>query len=312
MKRSLCLLMLSLAFVAAADAIEPGEPGTHDGPPRLDMLVHVQICPVDGAFYLTGTAGTFDKTGKVDFDYNRGAPLWMSTDLRNWSCLGYVWDRPTCFNAGRPKIGFWLDWNAPAERIDALLAQATTTPKVYQLNSEWYLVCSMNGQAILLQKSATGKPEGPYDDFAVLATRGGCPSIFSEDADTHYLVFADAWIARMAPDLTLLAEAPCPLLPKPGPDPAANRLTVGDAGVSLFKHEGRYGLFAPRWRVHQGKPSHDAVLWCADSVYGPYSETSTVLVGAGPVTVFKHGDAWKAVSAKPGKDTPRIIPFTFE
>jgi hypothetical protein len=101
-----------------------------------------------------------------------------------------VFDRVELFNRsrGRPKIGYWLDWNAPSERIDALLAHATTSPEVYHIRDGWFLLCAMNDQAILLQKSASGKPEGPYEDFTVLATRGGYPSLFIDDDMSVYLV----------------------------------------------------------------------------------------------------------------------------
>lgn len=296
------------ASPATAAAVAAGPPGTHDGPPKIEMLRDAAICPADGAYYLTGTAGSFDKSGRADFAYNRGAPLWKSADLKTWECLGYVFDRGKLLDKGRPKIGFWLDWNAPSERIDALLAQATTTPRLYRLGADWFLLCAMNDQAILLEKSTTGKPDGPYDDYTVLATRGGHPSIFTDDDGAHYLVFADAWIAKISPDLKELAEEIRPLLPAPGPNVADNRLKLGDRGTCLFKNAGRYFVFAPRWRTRGDQPSFDAVLWTADTVYGPYRETKTALAGAGSVTVFKTAEgAWKAVAGLPGNAAPRLL-----
>ncbi len=137
--------------------------------PRLDWLKDAQIHPDgDGGYYLTGTAGTLDKAGRLDFDYNPGVPLWHSTDLKNWQSRGWAWGRLEHFERakGRPKLGIWLDWSAPAGRIDGLLAQATTTPQLCRIGKDWFIVCAMNGQNILLQKSTTGKAEGPYDDFA--------------------------------------------------------------------------------------------------------------------------------------------------
>ncbi len=303
-----CLLAASLASCAEAD--EKAAPGTQRGPPRLDMLKDAQICPDgQGAYYLTGTAATLDRAGRVDFDHNRGAPLWRSRDLKTWECLGYAWDRVEHFERtrGRPRLGVWLEWSAPADRIDGRLAQATTTPELCRVGKAWYLVCAMNGQNILLQKSTSGKPEGPYEDHAYLATRGGDPSLLVDNDGTVYLVFADAWIARLKPDLRELADSPRPMLPMQAGPPGTGRLTLGDPGVNVFRHEGRYFVLAARHQVRGAKASHDAVLWSAESIYGPYQETGQVLPGTGPVAVFRADDgAWWAVSSLPCEGAPRL------
>jgi hypothetical protein len=260
MKGSMSLATVGVALaIASARAVERGTPGSHEGPAKIEFLENACITADGGVFYLTGTAGTFDKFGKVDFPYNRGAPLWKSSDLKKWEPLGYVFDRAELLNRsrGRPRIGYWLDWNAPSERIDALLAQATTSPKVYHVNDGWFLLCAMNDQAILLLKSASGKPEGPYEDFTALATRGGYPSLFIDDDKTPYLVLADAWIAKVKPDLTALAEDVRLLLPAPGPSIADNRLTLGERGAGLFKNGGTYYVFAPRWQAHDERASFE-------------------------------------------------------
>jgi beta-xylosidase len=311
-RMSLTMVGVALAVVSSRGA-DPGTPGWYDGPPKIEFLENACITADGGVYYLTGTAGTYDKSGKVDFNYNRGAPLWKSKDLQEWESLGYVFDRARLLNStrGRPKIGYWLDWNAPAERIDALLAHATTTPKVYHINGDWFMLCAMNDQAVLLQKSATGRPDGPYEDFTVLATRGGYPSLFIDDDKTPYLVLADAWIAKVKPDLTALAENIRPLLPAPGTSIADNRLTLGERGVCLFNDGGTYYVFAPRWQTHDKRASYDAVLWTSDRVYGPYVETKTILRGTGPVTVFQSNEGgWKAVAGLPNDGPPRILDFT--
>lgn len=273
-----------------------------------------------GSYYLTGTAGTLDKSGSVDFDYNRGAPLWSSDDLETWTHMGYAWDRVERFAQARGAHGrHWTDWSAPAERIDALLANATTTPKLYYIAGDWFLLCAQNNQNVFVFKSESGKPEGPYVDHGYLATRGGWPSFFVDDVPAPlnapggktvravYLVLGDGWIARMKPDLKEAAEDIRPLLPAAGAA-GAGRLTLGDCGVALFKRDGRYQLLAARWFVRDGKPSHDAVLWQADHVYGPYRQTDVVLPDTGPVSVFQDGlGQWKAVASHPVENAPRIL-----
>lgn len=309
-KRVLLILFLCcLAFLAVA--IEPGELGTLEGPPRREMLEEPFIFVHDGTYYLTGTAGTYDKAGMVDFDFNRGAPLWKSPDLETWENLGYVFDRVQLLKQRKTSIGFWRDWNAPSERIDAFLSQATTSPKIYRFDKDWFLLCAMNDQAILLQKSESGKPQGPYADYTVLATRGGYPSIFSDDDGSRYLVFADGWIARIKPDMKALAEEIRPFSVDPLPSIADSRLTLGDRGVCLFKRGDKYYAIAPRWTVRSESPSYDAFLWVADKVYGPYRETGTVLAGAGRVSVFEGKEGWKAVSAPPGGGVLKIFDLVF-
>jgi beta-xylosidase len=296
------MVILHLA-VAVASSLAHGDapPGHHDGPPRLDHLRDAAIC-ADGAggWLLTGTAGTFDRSGKVDFDYNRGAPLWRSRNLSNWSDGSYAWDRVQHLAQGKPKLGIWTVWGAPADRIDGLLACATTTPRLYQVQGAWYLLCAQNGANILVQRA--DKPEGPYQDHGYLATRGGTPSLFQDDDAALYLVFADGWFARLQSDLHELAEAPRPL----AVDPASGRQTLGDPGVAVFKRGTAYQALAARWRVRDGKPVHDAVLWTSSTLAGPYAETATYLPDTGPVTVFADGATWKAVSSRTAA-TPRIV-----
>jgi hypothetical protein len=307
MKAITGLLMTALTAMAA-EPVAPEAPGAYEGPPKIEMVRDAFVTFADGTYYLTGTAGTYDKSGNVDYQYNRGGPLFKSEDLVNWESLGYAWDRVVLYQKSRkPGIGFWLDWQAPSERIDALLALATTTPKIYRIDDAWYMLCAMNDQAVLMQKSVSGKPEGPYEDFTVYATRGGYPSLFTDDYGSRYLLFADGWIAKITPDLKTLAEEIRPLSIAPAGSPADSRMTIGGRGVCLFKNGGTYYAFAPQWRESGGKPSMDAVLWTANNVYGPYTETKTALQGAGRVTVFKAGSQWKAVAGMLKDGAPQIL-----
>ena len=301
LRRLIVFLCFGFSFVWA-------EPGDLSGEPRLDFLKDAFVAPDgSGGWYLTGTAGTRDRSGVCDFDYNRGAPLWHSTDLKKWESKGYAWDRAVQLASGKPAIGIWLDWSAPGERLDGLLAQATTTPRLYRINGEWFLLCAMNSQNVLLQKSTSGKAEGPYEDFAYLVTRGPEPSFFISDAGEVYLIYADGWIAKMDASLKKTAEAPRPLAVA-SKEPGDHWLQVGERNVALFEKAGKFFVLAPRWRVKDGKASCDAVLWSAADIYGPYSETGTVLEGFGPASVFRKDDgSWHAVSALPcGADGPRI------
>lgn len=298
-------LLVSTAGLTAA------QPGDLAGPPRLDMLEDAAIVHHGGVYYLTGTAGTFDNNRQVDFAYNRGAPLFRSNDLQSWENLGYMWDRFEHYERtnGRPPKGIWTDWAAPAEEIDALLSQATTHSRLYEIDGKWYLLCSMNNQNLLVQRSTSGKPEGPYDDYAYLVTRAPDASLFFDDDGSVYLIYAEGWIAPVKRDLSALLAPPKPIAVQ-STAPGQGPLFVGErGGVALFKRDGSYHLLAPRHVVRKGQSSHDAFLWVADNVAGPYRLTNVVLEGSGPVSVFQTPNGeWGAVSGLPtGANGPRFI-----
>jgi len=291
------------------------EPGTMGGAPRVDLLMDGFILS-DGAggYWLTGTAGTLDGAGRADFDFNRGAPLFHSGDLQEWKPVGsgYNWDRVEHLvrTDSKPKLGIWMDWSAPGERLDGLLAQATTAPKLYLFKGSWFLLCSMNRQNLLLQKSIGKGPEGPFEDYAFIASRAPDASFFLDEDGQVYLIYAEGWIARMESDLKGLAEDPRPLMVETEA-PGSGPLMLGQrGGVSLFKRDGQYHLLAPMHQIRDGRASHDALLWVSDSVYGPYRRTDIFLEGSGPVSVFQKSDsAWVAVSALPADTSgPRLIP----
>ncbi len=293
---------------------EPGQPGTQTGSPRLDMLRDAYIAPDgNGGYYLTGTAGTFDRSGRPDYDHNRGVAMWHTTDLARWAPLGYVWDRVEHFRSvRRPKLGAWPDWGVPAGRIDGLLAQATTTPQLHRIKGHWYILCAMNDRNVLVQRSVSGRPQGPYRDHGYLVTRGQRPWLFVDDDERIYLLFGEGWIARVAPDLTKLAESPRLLRPETSSKPGGGRHTLGEAGLCLFRKGDTYYAFAPRWVAADGRGRCDAFLWKASSPYGPFKPTGVSIAGSGPVTVFRGpGGRWQAVTSRSFQAVPRIIPVRF-
>jgi len=271
-------------------------------------LRDADITIVDGSYYLTGTLGSLDKTGAVDFDYNAGVALWRSADGRDWEPLGLVWDRAERYQKLGRRAGKWKEWNAPSEQIDALLANASTTPSIYRHKGDWYLLLSQNQHATFIFKSETGMPEGPYADHAQLATGGGYPSFFFDQDGTVYLVLAEGWIAPMKPDLSGLA-APIRRLQTDLAADGSGWMFPGERGVSLFKRDGKYHLLAARWGVRDGQAAHDAHLWIADAINGPYRRSGAVLPDTGPARAFQLPDGrWFAVASTPVEEQPRILP----
>jgi len=281
-------------------------------PPLGLPLRDASITIVDGTWYLTGTVGTDDNTGAVDFDYNGGTPLWRAPDGKDWESLGLVWDRAERFEAlgGPPsRAGKWVEWTPPGERLNALLANATTTPSIYKHEGSWYLLSAQNQRNVFVFKSTSGKPEGPYANHANLATDGGFPSFFFDEDGSVYLVLADGWIAPVKPDLSGLL-APIRRMETFVDASGKGPLFLGDRGISLFQREGRYHALGARWTVREGKPSHDAFLWVADSPTGPFHPTGVVLRGTGPVRAFQTPDgSWQAISSRPVAANPMIQPI---
>ena len=190
------------------------------------------------------------------------------------------------------------------------LSRATTTPSLHKIGADWFMIFALSGQNILLQKSTSGKPEGPYDDYSLLATRGGFPTLV-QDGGAVYLVFAEGWIGKLKSDLKGLDAPPKPLALAPAASPGESPLFAGDRGVAVFQRGGKFHLLAARWAVRDGKPSHDATLWVADAIEGPYRKTDVVLADTGPVSVFQDAKGeWQAIPARPLENSaPAPLPI---
>jgi len=290
--------LLTLSFTLSATILSAVDQPLRDG----------SITVVDGTYYLTGTLGSEDKTGAIDFNYNAGVALWRSADGQTWKSLGLVWDRAERFQKLGRRAGKWKEWNPPSEQIDALLTNASTTPSIHRHKGDWYLLLSQNQHSTFILKSESGKPEGPYADHAHLATGGGYPSLFTDDDGSVYLVLAEGWIAPMKPDLSGLAKP----IQRVETDLAADGsgwMFPGERGVSLFKRDGNYHLLAARWGVRDGQAAHDAHLWIADAINGPYRRSGAVLPDTGPARAFQLPDGrWFAVASTPVEEQPRILP----
>ena len=305
----LCGLVITVcvaagARVRAGPGAEPAAPEMPQARPlSAESLRDVSICRgPDGAYYLTGTTATRAHDGSLDFENNDGIRLWRSGDLRQWEDLGLVWDMAKEAAGARHVTSEYYD---VVPEIDGFLAHGMTAPEIHYLKATFWICYSMNGQGTALLKSKTGNAEGPYDDVGWITRRGGHPSMF-EDADgAVYWLFNDAWIARMNPDLTALAEQPRLLRSAPAARPGQTLLKLGRAGAFLFRRDGRYYLTCPDYSAPDGKPSYDSFVAVADTVYGPYHNRRLLTAGAGPVSVVADG-AGKWLAAFSRGDTPIV------
>jgi xylan 1,4-beta-xylosidase len=249
----------------------------------------------DGIYYLTGTVGQPLADGTIDFD-NSGIHLWKSRDLKNWEKIGVVWD----FSKG----GGWqrylrmLPGSSPNK-----WARGAVAPELHFIKGQCWICFSINGQGTGLLRSTSGKPEGPYEDWARITEWGNHPSLFEDDDGAVYYLTDGGWMAKLTADMKMLAERPRLLQPEPDPryhKPGQPRndtwlcdspKAVGERGVFLFKAHGRYFLTAASFTGRLGTSCDDTWIAYADNVLGPYSGRHLMIPHGGGVTVFIGPDS---------------------
>ncbi len=145
----------------------------------------------DGTWFLAGTEATLNGDGSLDWSRNKGVRLWASADRQAWKDLGYVWEIPE---------------NEPGHLDVACgavprVGRAVTAPELHYLKGTFWIVFSMNGSAIRMLKSASGKAEGPYEYKGTLVAHGRDPSLF-EDGGAVHLVWGQGFCAKLNGDLS--------------------------------------------------------------------------------------------------------------
>ncbi len=305
-------LVLCLAGIPADGAVPDRDWPSVEVTPILDAPLRDAAIArgPDGLYYMTGTLGApvGGGEGEWDFDNARKIKVWRSRDLKAWEDLGVVFDLEKegggndNFNWGR------YFGQLPGPGVPEFVRGARA-PEMRYARGTWWIVFAVNDQGIGLLKSASGKPEGPYECHARLTVRGQDPSLFVDEGPGGkgegpvYLVWGEGWIARLAEDMGALAERPRLLMPAKDPvyEPKPNGglgpradaflgdhpLRVGERGAFLFKSRGRYFLTAAESNGRLGVPCDDTFLAYADNVYGPYSERHLMMPHGGAVTVFQ-------------------------
>ncbi len=265
----------------------------------------------EGAYYLTGTTGTMDTEGLVNFAVNDGIRLWKSTDLKNWVDLGLVAPR-WLVKATLEDLHLMRTSQEPDE------LQGLLSPEIHFVKGQVYLTYSLKPCGTGLLRSRSGKPEGPYEDLGLITKRGKDPSIFVDDDGTVYWVFGGGWIARMNQTLTGLAEPPRLIQPidmREGITPGGQILQVGTSGAFLFKKNGTYHLVAAGIHGRLGVPCLDTFVATAKSLEGPWSRRKLAIPHGGQVTTFEGPEGqWYATfsgvdSRAVLRERPAIVPI---
>jgi GH43 family beta-xylosidase len=357
-------LLLGVPLAALGAELKPA-PRPENYAPAAYLRDRVELRPIldeplrhtyvmrgpDGAFYLTGTVASTQKSEArgqrseaADFQNNDGIWLWRSTDLKTWQPLGQVW------SIERQGAGWQKEKNLNPEDPAGPLVRGVTAPEIHFLKGTWWLCYSMNGHGTGLLKSASGKPEGPYEDAGRMTAGGANASMFEDfdppspgglglrrEATTAqagaagaavYWVWGPGRIARMKDDLSGLAEAPRQLTfearyPLTGRMP---KLHFPES-VSLLKTDAgrrRYFLIVESGSCRLGGYTRDSHIFESDSLFGPFGtegdlKNSDLLLEHGAQsTVFEDGAGrWYATfygadNKAVWRDRPAIVSMDYD
>lgn len=256
----------------------------------------------DGLYYLTGTLGTPERDGSINFSVNDGIRLWKSTDLKSWSELGVV--APLSLVKATVEDLALIRSSCDVDEFKGLIS-----PEIHFIKGDVYLTYSLKPCGTGLLRSKSGKPEGPYQDLGLITKRGRDASLFVDDDGAVYWVFGGGWIARMNETLTALAEPPRLIQPVDGREgltPGGQILQVGTGGAFLFKKDGTYHLVAAGIHGRLGVPCYDTFVATAKSLEGPWSRRKLAIPHGGQVTMFEGPEGqWYATFS--GEDSRALL-----
>ncbi len=263
----------------------------------------------DGIYYLTGTLQGRNQDGEMDFNNARQIKLWKSGDLKTWEEIGDVWDQDVEVFGPRghithEKTAWMRQSHKDPSSADSPVVHGIKSPELHYIKGNWYICFSINDQGTGLLKSASGKPEGPYEAHAQITLRYGDPSMFWDvkdewgGSDKVFWLFGGGWIAEMNENMTGIVDQPQLLtchyqsppewaLKKDGNVFRDHPLTVGDHGVFLFKNRGRYYLTAAERTNRLNASCDDTFISWSDSLLGPYEPRQSMISHGGGVTVFR-------------------------
>ncbi len=279
----------------------------------------------DGIYYMTGTVSK-DAKG-VDFQNNDGVFLWKSSDMKAWEPMGQVWSIER--DAAKSPASVWqLEQRLNPDDPDGPLVRGITAPELHFLKGTWWIPYSMNGRGAGLLRSASGKPEGPYEDLGRLVDDAGPASLFEDTDGAVYLVWGMGRIAKLNDNLTALAEAPRQLTllaadqlgrHKPPHESSPRRMR----GASIFRTakpngQSRYHLAVDADSSRLGTHTRDTFIFSSDSLFGEYTGHEILLEHGGKSNVFQDaqgrwfGSFYGADGQAVFRDRPGIVTMNYD
>jgi beta-xylosidase len=274
----------------------------------------------DGYYYLTGTDMNYGHPKLRPTRDKIGITVWRSKDMKNWESMGLVWrcdDHP--------------DSKAVLDRMINKNYLITYDIEMHYLKGTYWLIGCMqagnqwadaDGMRVLMLRSTSGKPEGPYEWVWKDKTewRLWTPNVFQDDDGKCYIVCGGRgdFYGLLKDDLSGLAE-PLKVMQAKGD------YEIGEGG-HIQKIDGYYfwtsaTLNGPAFRgdslvEHTGQThSYDLTYSTAKSVHGPWSPTRAV-PWCGNTRFFqdKQGHWWAPFMGGAGYgpwwDRPAAYPVT--
>lgn len=217
----------------------------------------------DGQYYMTGTSGNMD-----------AIHLWRSADLKRFS----YW-----------KPAFTLDKNNPAMWYNQAPGRLLWAPEIHFLkNNYWIAWCVNQKLGMGLLRSATGRPEGPYEptyegNRAFLSPNIDA-SLFVDTDGTPYFVWQGRFLRRLKPDMSGFDGEPVELKTVDGEQ-------VGYEGVFMRKIGPWYVVLAAEWNGGGNREdgTYEMMYSVSRKIEGPYTRRTAGVPHGGHSTLFQDG-----------------------
>ncbi|WP_232308195.1 family 43 glycosylhydrolase [Tsuneonella dongtanensis] len=224
----------------------------------------------DGAYYLVGT---LDGYGYQFPD--GGIKVWRSTDLENWTDLGFAWQ--------------WTGLSYEFGNIAELWA-----PEIRWVPAEstFYLAFSIMERGVggktWLFRSTSGKAQGPYENTGSSYLVKGIDGFLYPEGKDLYFLWGGGRLAKLNADRSGFVDKPTQLV-----DTAGDH--IGYEGNGIIKVGDTYFVTGAEWhgplRTHG---TYDMMYAASQSIAGPYTRRRLGAPHGGHGTPFRdtEGRYW--------------------
>ena len=245
----------------------------------------------DGTYYLSGTGADNNA-----WFHNEGINLWKSADLKQWSYVGLIWSFERDGYADEKE---WWTYK------DESPFRAVWAPEFQYIHENFYITYSLQSKGSRLLRSASGRPEGPYELAAGTEVNffsnidGGLFSSIN-DPDIGYLCYESGNIVALNEGWNATA----------GP---VTRVEAGDEGCFVFHWKGKYYLSNALFYDAAAGRRYSSWVGISDSPTGPYSGFHEAIPCGGHNTYFVDtcGTLWGTFfgndKLSPWRERPAIV-----